>query len=837
MAIIEELSGIILNQNVPPTDGTNFYTATGAKFYQEFFVPDNFLRGTADDEQRFPSLTGFQMAVGIDQGFESAAAFDWTLEYRVFELDWIKVDSGTAIGAHTYGNRVWMNALFTNPIPFDLVRSNSRFRIGIVSNNTATGTTINQQVDYDGKRVVVNGNIVNVQLAPDKPYAFTLGGVKGILIYKSSEKAAFYSAQQGPTKFWYSAPNPLSTTTAVARAADGLTALIRPGDSAQFSFMFRVLALTADDGIDFLGNSYRSLVVEQSADNTSALDNNVADKYWLSKPNPSRFAIESLYFDLRPIPSNHYGVTNLISNPSFEVDATGWATTGSTATITTFARATDWQWSGHGSLKLSGSMAGVQVAELRSPTFAVRQGEPISASMVVDILNAFNGTNQGTLAVQFDDGSNTFSLGTSSGAAIAGTGVQTATVTNAIAPSSTTQARLRFQGNSSGGGDTFDIRIDSVIATKTSTQIAYFDGDFNNHIWTGQPHGSSSVEIISATPSDTESVVDRILLDPLTPGMYFSVYYTSEGGKPTSEDEWDQKLWKVVPKTFYATKREVHVLPQPIAAKFIKVEFSHLQAKHYSPGDFARPITYKKHPKWVLDYFLARLDQQQAIENRLGIQRVGIVYDALDIAYNYYLDDLGQEPTLPIEIQTSEATKKFLGRLDDKSDQVDSSVLSQINLSLEPYRNNPTSFAKNGYLPGYVAKSLTPDQYPVEGGRVPGTSEFADIQSLRNRTVAFEQDFPVMNFYLTCRHGYRLVTAEFSHDRAYFAGVNEIAFTRENYTVAHDNTQYIEPGGDLNNIERNDFISLDGSLLVSTTLDGAAINLSEEFNSLTGEFL
>lgn len=814
MAIIEELSGITLNQNVPPTDGTNFYTATGAKFYQEFFVPDDFLRGTADDEQRYPSLTGFQMAVTIDQGFESAAAFDWTLEYKVFELDWIQVDSGTAIGAHSYGNRVWMNALFTKPIEFDGVRADSRFRIGIVSNNTATGTTIHQQVPYDGHQAIINGNAIAVQLAPDKPFAFTLGGVKGILIYNSSEKAAFYSVQQGPTKFWYSAPNPLATTTVVARAANGLTALTRPSDSAEFSFMFRVLALTADDGVDFLGNRYRSLVSFQSADNTSTLDNQASDRYWLSKPNPSRFAIESLYFDLRPVPSNHYGIVNQITNPSFEVDNTGWATTGSTATIGTFARATDWQWSGHGSLKLAGTMAGVQIAELRSPVFPVKQGEAISASMVINILNAFNGSNQGTLSVQFDSGGNTFALGTSSGTAISGTGVQTATVTNAIAPATTTQARLRLQGNSSGGGDTFDIRVDSVMAAKSSTQVPYFDGDFNNHLWSGQPHGSSSIEVIPSDPDDSESVVDRIFLDPLTPGMYFSVYYTSDGDKPTSEDEWDQKLWKVVPKTFYAVKREVHVLPQPIAAKYVKVEFSHLQARHYNPGDFARPITYKKHPKWVLDYFLARLDQQQALENQLGVQRIGIVYDALDIAYNYYLDDLGQEPDSPIEVQTSVATKNFLGTLDDQSDQVDPDVLNQINLSLVPYRNNPTSFAKSGYLPGYVAKSTIPDQYPIEGGNVPGTSEFADIQSLRNRAVAFERDFPVMYFYLTCRHGYRLVTAGFSHDRAYFAGINEIAFTRENYTAAHDNTQYVEPGADLLNIERNDFITDGGSLIV-----------------------
>jgi hypothetical protein len=127
-------------------------------------------------------------------------------------------------------------------------------------------------------------------------------------------------------------------------------------------------------------------------------------------------------------------------------------------------------------------------------------------------------------------------------------------------------------------------------------------------------------------PDGTGRVIDKVLVDPETPGVYFTVYYSNEDGVPTTEDEWENKLWTRVPETS-ALSRESHVLPEPIVAKFVKVEFTHLQARSYSPGDFARPTSYKKHPKWVLDYFLARLDADKARQKITG-GRVAVIYDA-----------------------------------------------------------------------------------------------------------------------------------------------------------------------------------------------------------------
>lgn len=510
------------------------------------------------EERLLPPITGWQVMASVDD--PTTASLDWTLEYDLFGSGWIELASGGSTGAQATGNRVWFDMLFDIPVDVNETILDSRLRFG------------------------------------------------------------FKGADNGLTGVWYAAPNPLALKGFVkAYEADGTTAIQDGSDD--ISICFRVLGLTGDQGIDFLGNPYRSAVVTDEGSNVSS---------WMSKPNPSRFAVENRYFDIRP--------------------------------------------------------------RQDTPTYTDGEPDPL-------------------------------------------------------------------------------------------------------------------------TISDDIAVVDSVVVDPLTPGVYFSIYYSSEGDPGIDQDDWDSKLWVRVPQTFHATKREQHVLPQPILAKYIKIEFTHLQAKYYAPGDFAKPIKYQKHPKWVLDYFLARTTAERTNENRIG-GKVAVIYDALDLAYNYYLDDLGQEPDQPVEIDPSYATtvNNFLGQATDASDQVDNIALAKINLAMAPYTQHPSVFSKNDYLLGTYSQQSAPVNYATEA---PASSvSYPDVTELRNDAVVFENDYPVMFFFLTCRHKYREIVAEFKYDRAYFVGTQEISFSRANYAVANDATQYIEPAGDLLNIERNDFVNVDGVMVI-----------------------
>lgn len=445
-----------------------------------------------------------------------------------------------------------------------------------------------------------------------------------------------FKADAGISAVYDVHPNPIALLGSVkAYQANGTTVIQASG--FDIAFNFRVLGLVADNGTDFLGNLYRSVAKAADASNLDG------DQIWMSKPNPSRFAVESLYFDVRP----------------------------------------------------------------------------------------------------------------------------------------------------------------QSAATYTQVTPGIFVQD------------PSSLD-------DDTVVIDSVIVDPVTPGVYFSVYYSVDGDSPGStDDEWDQKLWIRVPKTFHLTKKETFNLPKPIIAKYMKIEFTHLQVQSYQAGQFAKPIIYKKHPKWVLDYFLLRLNAQQALESGIIGGAHTVIYDAYDLAYNYYLDDINQAPDTPIEANSSftQTVNTFLSASNDVSDQIDPIMLNKISLALQPYQSDPSVFSSGDTLIGtYTKQSVTRTvlaNYPVETNSNPNVQNFADTTGLQNQTVIFENDYPVMFFYIDCRHTYREILGSFEFDKAYFVGINQVAFTRDQYQVAFDLDQYNEPAGDLINAERNDFILSDGVMTIN----------------------
>jgi hypothetical protein len=321
----------------------------------------------------------------------------------------------------------------------------------------------------------------------------------------------------------------------------------------------------------------------------------------------------------------------------------------------------------------------------------------------------------------------------------------------------------------------------------------------NNAYWYSKPNPSKyaveSLYFDLGGVDGRDSVFDRVLLDPITPGVLFHVYYTSEGEPGTTRAEWENKLWTPVGQSFRATRREEHAMPSPITARYIKIEFSHLQGQYYSPGTFHGAIRYQKFPKWVMDHFLS----DAGADNSLISRRVAVVYDALKLAYDHYVDDLKQIPDSP----TTDAVNIFST---DVSDQVDVNTANRINMELKTYQSAPGTFAKSSdYLPGLYSSSIATNNYPIENV-VRATANTVDVSNLNREALIVENNYPSMFFYLTCRHTYREVEATFTEDRAYFVGIRELAFTRDKYSVASDNEIYVDTLSDFANAFRNDLI-------------------------------
>lgn len=815
----ENYSGIVLNQNVVPTtssDKVSFLSQPA--FYQEFTLPQDYTRGVIGDEQIIPPLSGFHFMVEVAPGTKDKVGFGWELERYIIGTGWDPVEGGTgeALGAPAEGDQVWMKAIAADPIAIPYSFLGDKFRIKILP-YAPTSPVTEELVSYNSTTNTViwdSKSIQNFVLSPGVKIPADFRGQKGYIYQAGIGDPAYFTEVVSPVSIWYSAPNPLALNYVMAYEADGTTPLLSgPGDTV--SFLFRVLALVADSGMDFLGNSYRSAVQIYSVDNTSTVNGENTDHIWMSKPNPSRFAVESLYYDIRKKMAQTYAPPNLVKNPNAEAGAAFWEDpqTGDPATVSTV-----WAAEGSQSIRSTGTTAvGTAYHGLSynrsTPTkwMRVRGGQKYSFSAEYNIVTLPPSATDHRVRILWADVAGTVLSGQEVDLLLpilpTTVGEKTVASSGIEAPGSAYYATVEISTKTTTSGQTFDYLLDKVLFTERAVVPDYFDGNSPGYFWEDSKNLSISFPLTAPTIDDAATVVDRVLVDPVTPGVFFSIYYSNEGTVPDSEAGWENKLWTRVNGLFQANKRDTHALPGPITAKFIKIEFGNLQAKSYNPGDLARPISYKKHPKWVLEYFMARVNARNDLEERLMHKRVGIVFDGYDLAYNYYLDDLKQEPDQPIELNSS--SSEVAGFLQDPEfiDQIDPAMLNQIRVAFQPYASDLSGWFGNSLLGTVAGLTMSTVNNDHQTESDPGAGY---VTTIRNPEVAFENDVPVMFFFITCRHKYKEVIAPLSHNRAYFVGIRQISFSRDSYNEAFDTDHYIEPAGDLLNIERNDLITVNG---------------------------
>lgn len=567
--------------------------------YQEFRLPDNYQRGEGD---KTPPLTAIQIFCAIESGYAKTAALDYKLEH--YEVSgWETLTEGTVLGAHSDGDEVWFDLYFDHPVDIKDAWLTDSFRFGVKARNNTGVKDVPCPYNPLLGILAALGQAINIRIEPGELKPLTVNSIPALVYRDPDSDECLLSYQYGVKWLWYAVAPPFSWALSYLSGGTPIQ-----HNNIDVAFKFKILAGVADSGQDIIGNPQRQTIHWNSADNLDTFTNKTENDFWLSKPNPSEFAVESLYFDM-----------------------------------------------------------------------------------------------------------------------------------------------------TSGSG--------------------------------------------------LAQVVDRVLIDPITVGVYFHVYFSNDGDPGTSEIEWERKLWTPVVKTFQMNRREVHALPNPITAKYIKVEFSHLRPEKYEPGDFQVPIRFKKHPKWVLNYFLARLSELQTSDDPIVASRVRVNYNALDLAYNYYLDDLGQEPDAPVHLDQSaneNLLSQFLTDQSDAAEQVDPITLGKITTAFQPFQKVPgTAGAIESVLKLYNNAGTN---YPIETIADPRNPSF-DVSSLRRERLIFENQFPVMFFYVTARHLYRVSEAQLNYNRAYFAGVREVAFTRDNYTAQADDQLYVEGVGDNVNVERNDFKS------------------------------
>lgn len=342
----------------------------------------------------------------------------------------------------------------------------------------------------------------------------------------------------------------------------------------------------------------------------------------------------------------------------------------------------------------------------------------------------------------------------------------------------------------------------SAISTAAPESAAAVGTEID--FWLSQPNPSGfAVEALylDIRQQGQAAVVDRVTIDPLTPGVYFNLYYSSDPTGPgSSPGTWDNLLWTPVYQQFQLNRLNTYALPEPITAKYVKVEFTQLQARTYDPGQFQLPSTFRKHPKWVLDYFLARFALQ---ELDLLSSAVNITYDALDLAFSYHQGDAVQNPAAPA--LSTDPTAQLIQFLNQQGTAAgaDPATLAKIRILFQPFLNAPGQLGDLSSVLGSYTASVTTDNYSTEIIQT-ALANTSIVSNLAREPLLVEKGFPVMFFFAPCRHGYRISQARFEKQIGYFAGVKSLVFHRDIYTGARDQDQYNEVLGDGFNVLIND---------------------------------
>jgi len=361
------------------------------------------------------------------------------------------------------------------------------------------------------------------------------------------------------------------------------------------------------------------------------------------------------------------------------------------------------------------------------------------------------------------------------------------------------------------------------VATKLSSNNV-MDPDYN--FWSSKPnpskYGIENLYFDVSTENDEPVVIDSVFLDAITPGVQFNIYYSTDVNGPGNDnDSWESLLWDYVPSAFKAHSKKSYVLPNPITANYIKIEFTSLQADYYNPGKNDKPILYKKFPSWVINYFLSIYNMNyNKSEDPVLLDQKTIRYDLLDLAFNYYRGDIIDGVKAPIVIEDSNSQNNFVIDLLKNANKekwtnqktledLDATSLQNINASFDPFRRHPGYGFNTGTVTGKAGSLKSINEYfNYSTERLSIARGKTDVVSTTNRNhLMVEKEMPKMHFYPTCRHGYREAYARFEDNKAYFVKIKEVRFERHNHHVISDKSIYKFTPGDQVNFVKSDFIS------------------------------
>jgi len=312
------------------------------------------------------------------------------------------------------------------------------------------------------------------------------------------------------------------------------------------------------------------------------------------------------------------------------------------------------------------------------------------------------------------------------------------------------------------------------------------------------------------------TLVEALSIAPRTPGVRMNVYWSQqniEGDRPETTTEWDYLLWTPIQETYTLRRDEVIEFPQPIKAAFIKLEFTALNPLPFRIPTFPAlpPRLYRRYPTWVEDQF-NNSKIRATVDDWFSNNSTPVQIKVLSSLAN---------PIREFEYKQKEFLAALaLGKIDGDQlitsgivDIKDKALLDPVTAS-KVYIQETDQFEssllvsvdQNSLLGKLVVNRFNPNILtdPVE---VPPSAIFdgvGNVSTINDRVSQSYQNLAQvpMRFNRASRHVYTYEEAEFNK-KAYFVGIDEVRFLRNNYTVQRDDPLIVDILHDDEMLEEN----------------------------------
>ena len=295
------------------------------------------------------------------------------------------------------------------------------------------------------------------------------------------------------------------------------------------------------------------------------------------------------------------------------------------------------------------------------------------------------------------------------------------------------------------------------------------------------------------------ALIDAIRVSPRTPGVQMNVYYSQQGligMAPATETEWDYLLWQPVQASYTLRRGEVIQLPQQMRAAFVKLEFTNLNPQPFRVPTFPSlpPKSYRLFPQWVIDQF-DNTPLDLFVQKQSAVQ-TQILQPLTDPIYEYQNNQRHELALLALGISAdSQAVASGLTSTAGAS-SVDATTAGQIFLNTPAqYQNTQLiSVDQNTVLGKVVVSRYNPTLFtdPIEGtpaaaaaALVRGDAPFVSTTNDRISQAYQGITQTGLRFNQVARHTYDVEQANFSK-KAYFVGIQEVQFLRNDHTQAYD---------------------------------------------------